>query len=575
MSAKKIHFILLYCFAFVTNAQELKINSSKNNLKDIESVLLQEKDFGSDTITLKKYLKPLNQLPKYQIVYQGLLANGYSNFYNAINKISDSYYLNAIEKAKISKDISLEIWSKFNYINYLYYYRDYIKLTPFLLQIMEKLENQPTEQIIQADETYKKIGWILSTFGDYKKSLHYLKLAENVASKNSSEYAAIMNAIGINYFHIGNYKMATFYFNKTAKLSKEIHDEVRYAKSLGDLALISQQKGDFKTAIALLKKDIQISEQQKSDQNTMYASILLAELFFKNNNLEEALESLKKAESIAVSKSYFKKSELQIIKLKLQILKLKHSTESELDLRRRMVVLEESLQNEDGDLAINQANWIIEKNKYQQNIDEAKKVIKYESTLKNFYIIIFTMLSCIVLLVFVYFRKKYRNRHFQYEQKVKSLESEKIKTEQKLTEVHEDLKSQIDYLKEKNIQIKNLKGEIENIKKSSSYYLEKKEGKLSALLESHLMTDSNWNIFKREFQKEYPEFYALLQQDFPEITDSNKRILLLQKLDFSNNEIAELLGITNEAVKKSKQRLKKKLGDKYDALFDHLSSGLS
>jgi len=80
------------------------------------------------------------------------------------------------------------------------------------------------------------------------------------------------------------------------------------------------------------------------------------------------------------------------------------------------------------------------------------------------------------------------------------------------------------------------------------------------------MTESNWNIFRREFQKEHPEFYSLIEQDFPEITNSNKRILLLQKLNFNNNEIAELLGITIGAVKKSKQRFKKKMGVKFHLL---------
>ncbi|SFD58546.1 tetratricopeptide repeat protein [Flavobacterium phragmitis] len=568
MSAKKIYFVVLFLHAFLINAQELQINSSKNYLRDIESILKQEKNFGRDTTSLRNYLQPLNHHPKYEVIYLGLLANGFSNAHNSLNKTSDSYYINAIQKAKSSKNVSLEIWSKLNYINYLYYYRDYIKLTPFLLQLMEKIEPVAANQIITAAETYKRIGWILYTFGDYNKSLHYLRLAEKTAAKNTSDHASIMNSIGMNYFNIGNHKMASFYLNETAKLSKKIHDDVRYAKALGDLALISQKKGDYKKAIALLKEDIQISEQNKSDQNTMYASILLAEVLVKDKQLEEAFVFLNKAESIAISKSYFKKSELQIIKLKLQILKLQDSTENELNLRRRMIIIEDSLQNEDGDIAIKKANWLIQKAKFQQNIDTAEKAVKYETTLRYFYIIIFMMLFSAVLLVFMYFSKQYKSRHLRYEEKVKSLELEKLKIEENLSKVHENLKSQISYLKEKNIQIKNLKLAIENVKNSSSSYIEKRERKLSALLESHLMTDNNWNAFRREFQKEYPEFYALLQKKFPEITDSNKRILLLQKLDFSNNEIAELLGITNDAVKKSKQRLKKKLGDKYDSLFN-------
>ena len=75
------------------------------------------------------------------------------------------------------------------------------------------------------------------------------------------------------------------------------------------------------------------------------------------------------------------------------------------------------------------------------------------------------------------------------------------------------------------------------------------------------MTDENWNNFKREFKKEYGPFYETLMTDYPELKDSNLKIIILQKLRFSNSEIASLLGITTDAVKKSKQRLKKKLGE--------------
>ena len=158
-----------------------------------------------------------------------------------------------------------------------------------------------------------------------------------------------------------------------------------------------------------------------------------------------------------------------------------------------------------------------------------------------------------------------------YTQKVTSLENDKVEMEKRLSEAHEDLSTQIEYLKNKNVQIKKLKSEIITVKESSSHYLEEKSGKLNALLESHLMTESNWHIFKREFEKEHPDFYQMLLFEYKEITDSNMRILLLQKLNFSNTEIAELLGVTTEAIKKSKQRLRKKLGEKYEKLEYYLS----
>jgi hypothetical protein len=571
MFSKKLYCILLLLFVLQLKSQNtpIQIPSLENKTANIEALLLQEKSFDNDTLSLKNYLKPLRKTKELSVIYDALLANGYSDFYDMPNSKSKSYYLQSIKKAVALKALPIEIWTQLNYISYLYQHRDYESMIPILLQVIEKIKKLPTNEIILPGESYKKIGWIMQTLGDYPESLHYLNLAKKNTPKKSSEYATIIDNIGLNYFKMGNSKAAESCFNQTAFLAKQVQDEVRYAKALGNLALVEQQKGNFQSAISLIKKDIEISEKNQSDQNTMYASILLAEVYIKNNNLNQAEEALKKAQKISNSKSYFKKSELQIIKLRLDILKKQNKTDNELTLRRRMTVLEDSIKNKDSDIVLNEANWMIRKAKFQQNINKANDQFKHESVMKNIYALVIVMVFLLALFVFLNFKKQLKNRQLDYEQKVTLFELEKIKIEQKLSEAHENLGAQVDYLKEKNVQIKKLKLEINQIKGSSSNYLEKDKRKLDTLLGSHLMTENNWTAFKREFQKENPEFYQLLQDFFPEITDSNRRIILLQKLDFNNNEIAELLGITTEAVKKSKQRLKKKLGTKFSILFKH------
>lgn len=574
MHFRKSYCIFLFLFVLHLKSQNtpIKVPSLENKIANIEALLSQSKSFDTDSTSLKKYLEPLSKSKEYRSVYEGLLANGYSDFYNRTNSKSEFYYLHSIKNAAEQKEISVEIWAQLNYISYLYFYRDYMKMTTGLLQIIDKIKKLPANEIILPAETFKKIGWILQTLEDYPESLHYLNLAKKYTPEKTTEYASLIDNIGMCYFHMGNDKVAESYFNQSTSLAKQIHDEVRYAKTLGNLALVHQKRGDLPSAISLLKRDIAISEKNKSNQNTMYAAILLAELYVKNKNLNQAEEILKKAAEIANSKSYFKKSELQIIKLKLDILKQQNKTDNELALRRRMLVLEDSLKSTDGDIAISNANWTIQKAKFKQNIKKTTDQVKREATMKKSYAVVIVIVFISALFLFLNFKKQLKKRQLQYNQKVTSLELEKIKTEHKLTEANENLNAQVDYLKDKNIQIKKLKVEIEKIKKSPSFYLEKEKGQLNTLLESHLMTENNWNTFKREFQKEYPEFARLLHEDFPEITDSNKRILLLQKLKFNNYEIAELLGITPDAVKKSKQRLRKKLGSKFDLLFEHLNS---
>lgn len=93
--------------------------------------------------------------------------------------------------------------------------------------------------------------------------------------------------------------------------------------------------------------------------------------------------------------------------------------------------------------------------------------------------------------------------------------------------------------------------------------------KYQFLTESHLMTEEAWYDFKLNFSQKYPYFICNISQEFPELTETNLRYITLEKLGFKHQEIANLLGITIDAIKKAKQRLKKKLGDRYRQLEEY------
>jgi DNA-binding CsgD family transcriptional regulator len=79
------------------------------------------------------------------------------------------------------------------------------------------------------------------------------------------------------------------------------------------------------------------------------------------------------------------------------------------------------------------------------------------------------------------------------------------------------------------------------------------------LIESSLSTETEWFEFKSNFEKLSPNFLWNLKQKHSELSKSDIRLIVLIKIGFSQKEIATVLGIAPDSVKKAKQRLRKKL----------------
>mgnify|MGYP003434202521 FL=1 len=567
MNVSHFFHLLLVCIFTNLKAQTIKIPNNGTNFQITTQLIQQERNFDKDTIALQKYLQPLIKSESHLLIYNALLANGYASAYDNISKKSKALYQKSIEQANQANNNYLIIWTRLNYVKRLYHYGYYQEMQPVLLELMKVIRQTKESEIINPLETYKTIGWIMQTLSDYPEADYYLKRALKYCKPGSVNYATILDNYGINLYKTRRYQEALKQFHKSGLIALKINDSLRYAKTLGNKALVYEEQNKYAEAIQLLKEDIALSERLKESKNKMFASIALARIYLKNNNLSDAQAILTEAEKIAVSKFYFRKSELEIIKLKLELLKRIPNANQELITTRRMMVLLDSLKATDGDEQILQVKWQVQKDKYQQKITQANTQYQKEIVVKNILAVLIGLSVFGAIGLFFYQKKKHKKRHKVYELKVAALEDQIRKMEEKFKSSNESLSSQVEYLKNKNVQINLLKKEIETVETSSSSYLEKKNGKLHALLESHLMTESNWIRFKREFEKEFPDFSQNLITNFPELTDSNKRIIFLQKLGFSNIEISQSLGITTDAVKKAKQRLKKKLGGHQDLLL--------
>jgi DNA-binding NarL/FixJ family response regulator len=71
--------------------------------------------------------------------------------------------------------------------------------------------------------------------------------------------------------------------------------------------------------------------------------------------------------------------------------------------------------------------------------------------------------------------------------------------------------------------------------------------------------DKNWENFTQYFEQVHKDFSKTVKVKYPDVTKNELRLMALLKMNLSSKEIATILNISSDGVKKARQRLRKKM----------------
>jgi ATP/maltotriose-dependent transcriptional regulator MalT len=83
-------------------------------------------------------------------------------------------------------------------------------------------------------------------------------------------------------------------------------------------------------------------------------------------------------------------------------------------------------------------------------------------------------------------------------------------------------------------------------------------GVLSQLRESTILTQDEWEYFKKLFEKVHAGYLYRLKQRFPDLTQAEIRFITLIKRGLGYQEMSSILGVSSHAVRTTQYRLLKK-----------------
>ena len=180
-------------------------------------------------------------------------------------------------------------------------------------------------------------------------------------------------------------------------------------------------------------------------------------------------------------------------------------------------------------------------------------------------------LAMVFLAVFLAFGVNDKFRLIQKALTQRQLEAQELKAQNEriAAENHwhkTELETYIQLLRDKTEAFDKLKTDVDSHKSNES-----QQDWLDQITQANILTDEQWRNFKFKFENVHTDFFNRLQSEIPTVTESEKRLIALTKLEMSNNEIAAMLGISPESVTKTRYRLRKKVGEEdLDLLVERL-----
>lgn len=450
-----------------------------------------------------------------------------------------------------------------------YYYRlsELEKAYPHFLSASKQLAQAAPDQIIQPADCFMKTAYFFGNIGEHSLSIDYLSKAITLVDSTSSRASAIEFALGVEHLSLGDSTQAKQHFLNSKYNSKD-RDPVRYAKALGELALLAMSSGQLDEAEALLQEDIRLSETHADDRNTAFARVRLAKIYVERQQWETATLLLNQANEYVEPRPNLLGFTEDITLLRLTIAKALDDQQAQLRLHQRLQYVRELLQVTDGESAVLKVNLSLQQARAENNILIQRAKLQ-QSKMRGVVLIAL----CVFLTVITFGLRRSKKQalklqQLRFERTVNTFLMEKIKSENKYAQAQQTIQSYKTFLQERNAAIDSLKKVVAQFDRSSSSTSKDQRQELEKLLDEHLMTEENWNRFKNTFILEHPTFFTHVTEQLSDITESQLRVVLLQKLELNNHEIANLLGVGQDSIKKAKQRLRKKYGIRYDQLFE-------
>jgi len=404
------------------------------------------------------------------------------------------------------------------------------------------------------------LGVVYQKLERYTEAEKFLLEARDLATKkqDTSWIVAINANLGINFSRLKQYAKAEQLFKQTISMSPI--DSLSIYNLKTNLALAYQRKGDIEEALELNKEVLKFYESKsRIAEGNVRGN--LGRCYALLKEYDKARSYALQAHLIAQENGYTNLAISSSRNLS-RIFEEIGEFEQALEWSQTTMRLTEQLDSTRNAQYITTLNTVYELD--QKNSDIAKLKVEKSERTKRMWQVLSGAIAVVLLLLLILLRNRLKLQKQESARKIEQQENANRAKELALYKVQ--LNEKTNHLLERNRLVTQLEGEVSDLKQKRGSSEEIQE-----LLTNKILTQQDWEGYKKTYNMVYSGFFTNLETRTPDLTTGEQRTAALMRLDLSNIETGEILGISERSVIQNKYRLRKKFKlETNDQLFSLL-----
>ncbi|HAI83668.1 MAG TPA: hypothetical protein DCL43_08375 [Chitinophagaceae bacterium] len=423
------------------------------------------------------------------------------------------------------------------------------------LYCLDALSKDPTGKYFHQSWWLHIIANKFYEFKDYIKTIELAKIASTIGLQYTPDghwfQKVNTNLIGMSYLKNQQYDSARNWLQQTLQIASTVRDTVWMGIATGNLGTIHYLQGNYTKAIQLYTQALQWCRQKGIWDNVASFCNNLADCYMLTNKYNAVLPLLNESE-IANQKdrnnNSYLANQIKLYTVAERYYRKKNDNKLIIDCADSVKKYQQ-LYNQHFDITqkIKAEGEFAYRSKDLQN-----KLLLNENKLQKQTILFGCIVAILTASFIIFYIKRINLRK-------KIAEQKKALLEQQLQASKKEILDFTHHIVEKNQIIEHYTAEIIALQKQTKSFEQEQTSVLQELKSQTILTQADWVKFKLLFKKVYPNFFSHFKTQYPELTQAEIRFLAFTKLEISPKEMASLLGVSDEAIRTLRYRIKKKL----------------